>query len=194
MRARDRLAATGADGGPDPAPRRPSGRTAVPGVWDLESLVAWKGPQLVRLARALLRDPHQAEDVVQDVLATCVRKWSRIQSVDDPSAYLNRMVVNAVTSLRRRAWRREWLSDPAELPEVHLDDSSSGHAERQRCLALLRRLPDRQRIALVLRLYEDMPDEEIADLLGCSTGTVRSNAHRGLATLRRLIAEEDPRA
>lgn len=161
-------------------------------AWDLESLAAWKGPQLVRLARALLRDQHQAEDVVQEVLATCVRKWSRIQSVEDPSAYMNRMVINAVTSLHRRPWRREWLHDPAELPELGVGDPAPVHAEQQRCLALLRRLPDRQRLTLVLRLYEGLEDAEIADLLGCSTTTVRSNAHRGLATLRRLIVEEEP--
>ncbi|WP_432485339.1 SigE family RNA polymerase sigma factor [Kineococcus esterisolvens] len=196
LRLRERSGRGGAGGDPaddrEPgsAPRWRAGTPAQPGVWDLESLVAWKGPQLVRLARALLRDPHQAEDVVQDVLATCVLKWSRIQAVDDPSAYLNRMVVNAVTSLRRRPWRREQASDPADLPDLAVPDASPGHAERQRCLALLRRLPDRQRVTLVLRLYEGMPDEEIAQLLDCSTVTVRSNAHRGLATLRRLIAEE----
>ncbi|WP_432536696.1 SigE family RNA polymerase sigma factor [Kineococcus arenarius] len=159
-------------------------------MWDLESLVAWKGPQLVRLARTLLRDEHQAEDVVQDVLATCLAKWSRIQALDNPSAYLNRMVVNAVTTSRRRPWRREHASDPADLPDQGISDTAGPHAERQRCLALLRRLPDKQRIAIVLRLYEGMPDAEIADLMDCSTATVRSNAHRGLATLRRLLAEE----
>ncbi|WP_432571494.1 SigE family RNA polymerase sigma factor [Kineococcus sp. SYSU DK005] len=162
----------------------------VRGVWDLESLVAWKGPQLVRLAQVLLRDEHQAEDVVQDVLATCVLKWSRIQALEEPSAYLNQMVVNAAISSRRRPWRREHASDPADLPEQSTSDPAGPHAERQRCLALLRRLPDKQRITLALRLYEDLPDAEIADLMNCSTATVRSNAHRGLATLRRLLAEE----
>ncbi|NAZ81190.1 sigma-70 family RNA polymerase sigma factor [Kineococcus sp. R8] len=152
--------------------------------------MAWKGPELVRLARALLRDGHQAEDVVQDVLATCVLKWARIQAVDDPSAYLNRMVVNAVTSSRRRPWRREHASDPADLPERPVGDAAGAHAERQRCLDLLRRLPDKQRVAIVLRLYEGLPDREIADLMDCTPATVRSNAHRGLATLRRQLLEE----
>ncbi|GAB3462564.1 SigE family RNA polymerase sigma factor [Kineococcus endophyticus] len=182
----------GAAGGDRTARARAAGRgpagADVP--LDLESLVAWKGPQLVRLARVLLRDEHQAEDVVQDVLATCVDKWSRIRTVDDPSAYLNRMVVNAVTTLRRRPWRREHTADPADLPDPGTDDGSGPFAERQRCLALLRRLPDKQRIAIVLRLYEGLPDSEIADLMDCSTATVRSNAHRGLATLRRLLTEE----
>ncbi|GAB3452584.1 sigma-70 family RNA polymerase sigma factor [Kineococcus endophyticus] len=163
--------------------------------------MAWKGPQLVRLARTLLRDEHQAEDVVQDVLATCVLKWSRIQAVENPSAYLNRMLVNAVTTSRRRPWRREHAADPVDLPQLTEQaqhrlataggsDVAGSHAERQRCLELLRRLPDKQRVAVVLRLYEGLPDNEIADLMDCSTATVRSNAHRGLATLRRLLTEE----
>ncbi|MEZ0163182.1 sigma factor [Kineococcus sp. LSe6-4] len=127
-------------------------------MWDLESLVSWKGPELVRLARGLLRDPHQAEDVVQDVLARCVLKWSRIQAVEDPSAYLNRMVVNAVVSHHRRPWRRERVSDPAELPDAPVHDDGAGYGDRQHYLALLRRLPDAQRATLVLRLYEGLPD------------------------------------
>lgn len=154
------------------------------------AFVAWKGPQLVRLARTLLRDEHQAEDIVQDVLATALSKWARIKTLDDPSAYLNRMLVNAVISSRLRPWRREEAIDPAALPERATGDGTDSHAERQRCLALLRQLPDKQRIAIVLRLYEGLPDAEIADLMDCSTVTVRSNAHRGLATLRRLLSEE----
>lgn len=114
-------------------------------MWDLESLVSWKGPELVRLTRGLLRDPHQAEDVVQDVLARCVLKWSRVQAVEDPSAYLNRMVVNAVVSHHRRPWRRERVSDPAELPDVPVHDDGAGYGDRQHYLALLRRLPDARR-------------------------------------------------
>jgi len=118
---------------------------ALPRAGDLESLVAWKGPQMVRLARALLRDEHQAEDVVQDVLAVCVTKWTRIQSLDDPSAYLNRMVVNAVTNSRRRPWRREHVSDPADLPDRGVSDSTGPFAERQRCggIAYLRHVARR---------------------------------------------------
>lgn len=172
--------------------REHGGDRGLTGGGDLESLVAWKGPQLMRLAQMLLRDEHQAQDVVQDVLAACVAKWSRIQALEDPSAYLNRMLVNAVSTSRRRPWRREHTADPADLPEQTLGDPAGPHAERARMLALLQRLPDKQRMAVVLRIYEDLPDAEIADLMNCSMVTVRSNVHRGLATLRRLLAEEDP--
>jgi RNA polymerase sigma-70 factor (sigma-E family) len=154
--------------------------------------VATRGPRLVRLARGLLRDPHQAEDVVQDVLAKTLVQWRRISSADDIDAYVRRMVVNACTSWFRRAVRREHAHDTATLPEhAHPLDVARQVADRDRVVGLLRRLPAKQRTVLVLRHYEGMPDAEIARLLGTTEVTVRSNAHRGLASLRRLMTEDD---
>ena len=148
-----------------------------------------RGPALVRLARGLLRDPYQAEDVVQDVLANSLVQGVRVSGADDPDDYVRRMVVNACTSWFRRAARREFAHDAATLPERAVADPTDGVDERDRVVTLLRRLPTKQRAALVLRHYEGMPDAEIARLLGSSEVSVRTNAHRGLATLRRLLAE-----
>jgi len=148
-----------------------------------------RGAALVRLARGLLRDPHQAEDVVQDVLARAYVQWTRVSAADDPDAYVRRMVVNACTSWFRRAARREYAHDAASLPERVVDDPTGALDERDRVVALLRRLPAKQRAALVLRHYEGLPDAEIARLLGSSEVSVRTNAHRGLASLRRMLAE-----
>jgi len=150
-----------------------------------------RGPALVRLARGLLRDPYQAEDVVQDVLAKTLVQWGRVSGADDPDAYVRRMVVNACTSWFRRAARREFAHDATTLPERPVADPSDGIDERDRLVALLRQLPTKQRAALVLRHYEGLPDADIARLLGSSEVSVRSNAHRGLATLRRLMAESE---
>jgi RNA polymerase sigma-70 factor (sigma-E family) len=150
-----------------------------------------RGPALVRLARGLLRDPHQAEDVVQDVLARALVHWGRVSGADDPDAYVRRMVVNACTSWFRRAARREFAYDSGTLPERAVADPTGDVDERDRIVALLRRLPTKQRAALVLRHYEGMPDAEIARLLGSSEVSVRTNAHRGMATLRRLMAEAE---
>lgn len=153
--------------------------------------VTTRGPALVRLARGLLRDPYQAEDVVQDVLAKVLVQWHRVSAADDMDAYVRRMVVNACTSWFRRAVRREHAHDVATLPErVDGVDPAAALADRDRMLGLLRRLPARQRTVLVLRHYEGLPDAEIARLLGISDVTVRSNAHRGLAALRRMLAED----
>ena len=156
---------------------------------EFADFAASRGPGLVRLARGLLRDPYQAEDIVQDVLAKALMHWGRIAAVDDRDAYVRRMVVNACTSWFRRAARREFAQDSATLPERALADPTQGVDERDRIVALLRRLPAKQRAVLVLRHYEGLPDAAIADLLGSTEVTVRTNAHRGLATLRRLMAE-----
>jgi RNA polymerase sigma-70 factor (sigma-E family) len=164
-----------------------SSRTSPPteeetAVLTFEDFVAARGAALVRLARGLLRDPHAAEDVVQDVLAKALLQWGRVSAADDPVAYVNRMVVNASTSFWRRAARRERPTD--DLPEAASADRSGQVADRDELLTALRRLPAKQRTVLVLRHFEDCSDEQIADLLDVTTGTVRSNAHRGLAALR----------
>jgi RNA polymerase sigma-70 factor (sigma-E family) len=148
-----------------------------------------RGPGLVRLARGLLRDPYLAEDVVQDVLAKALVHWGRVSAADDRDAYVRKMVVNACTSWFRRAARREFAHDTATMPERPGPDPTAGIDERDRMVALLRRLPAKQRAVLVLRHYEGLQDAAIAQLVGCSEVTVRTNAHRGLATLRRLLVE-----
>ena len=156
---------------------------------DFADFASSRGPALVRLARGLLRDPYQAEDVVQDVLAKALVRWARVSSVEDPDAYVRKMVVNACTSWYRRAARREFAQDTATMPERPEPDATAGVDERDRMIALLRRLPAKQRAVLVLRHYEGLPDAAIAELLGSGEVSVRTNAHRGLATLRRLMTE-----
>ncbi len=145
----------------------------------------------MRLARGLLKDAQRGEDVVQDVLAKAVLVWPRIERADDPHAYVRRMVVNACTSYWRRLWvRRESSHEPGTLPESAMDDHSEAAAARSQMLDLLARLPTRQRAVLVLRHYEGLPDDEIADLLGISQNTVRSNAFRALAAMRRMLGQD----
>lgn len=161
-----------------------------------DDFVADHGSRLTGLARRTLRDPHAAEDVLQDVLARAYLRWDRIACMDDPTAYVNRMLLNACTSWWRRAARRESPVDDLSRgrPEPWQAAQDTAVVERDHMLALLRRLPGRQRVVLVLRHYERLDDVEIARLLGVSTGTVRSNAHRGLARLRQNLATTGARA
>jgi RNA polymerase sigma-70 factor (sigma-E family) len=158
---------------------------------DFEEFVALRGPTLVRLARGLLKDPHLAEDVVQDVLARALLQWERVSAARDVDAYVRRMVVNACTSWFRRAARRERVTDQPLVLDKPVADRTGQFVDRELLIALLRRLPAKQRAVLVLRHYEGLSDTDIALTLNCSEVTVRSNAHRGLARLRDLIAEID---
>lgn len=160
---------------------------------DFDEFVMTQAPSLVRLARGLLKNPHDAEDVVQDVLAKALLKWGTICAADHPEAYVRRMVVNACTSFFRRPSRREAPTEfatPSFGMRMVRADATEELAQRDRMMTLIRRLPTKQRAVLVLRHYEDRSDADIADLLGCSQVTVRSNAMRGLATLRRWMEEE----
>src|SRR5919199_733219 len=95
----------------------------------------------------------------------------------------------AASSDRELRRKREFAHDADTMPERAVADPTGDVDERDRIVALLRRLPTKQRAALVLRHYEGLPDAEIARLLGSSEVSVRTNAHRGMATLRRLLAE-----
>lgn len=156
---------------------------------DFDAFVLARAASLFGLARRLLRDPGHAEDVVQDVLAKAFQHWDRILQHEAPEPYVRRMVINACTSFWRRPMRREVVL-AAETMSLAVDhrqrtpDASGAVDDRELVLSLLRKLPPRQRAVLVLRHYEGLHDAEIAELLGCSPQTVRSNVHRGLASLR----------
>ena len=156
-----------------------------------DELVTSSERRLLRLGLMLTGGVHSAEDLVQTVFARAHRKWDRISAVDNPEAYLRTMVVNEFLSWRRLLKNREIpLAEPIDRPS----DEDVGHRQAQRDAAwrLLAGLPRQQRAVLVLRYYEDLPDDEIAELLGVAPATVRSNAARGLAKLRtNLPAEEE---
>lgn len=155
-----------------------------------DELVVSNERRLLRLALMLSGGVHSAEDLVQTVLARAHRRWGRISSLEHPEAYLRTMVVNEFLSWRRRLKNRE--VPMAELAEpVSGEDISSRQAQRDAAWRLLASLPRQQRAVLVLRFYEDLPDDEIAAVLGCSPSTVRSNAARGLASLRASLPLSD---
>jgi RNA polymerase sigma-70 factor (sigma-E family) len=141
-------------------------------------------PGLLRFGHVLTGSPQEAEDLVQEALAKCLRRW-RLARADDPVAYVRRTMINTHLTRWRRWGSRVRLGD---VPEAGREDA--GLARRDDWDALRRalaELPSRQRAVLVLRYLEDLPDPSIAALLGCRPGTVRSQAARGLAALRPLL-------
>jgi RNA polymerase sigma-70 factor (sigma-E family) len=144
---------------------------------------------LVRLAALLLADTGTAEEIVQDAYVRLHQRWRGLREPDRALGYLRTSVVNGARSaLRHRAVAQRYaagLRPPPDVPSAeaaHLD--SAGNAE---LLAALRRLPVRQREALVLRYYADLSEAEIADAMGISRGAVKSHAARGIAALRQTM-------
>jgi len=156
---------------------------------DYENFVRAELPRLLRYATMLTGEREQAADLVQDVLVKVYRRWSRISDADHPDRYVLRMVTNGYLSWRRSRAAR--VVAAGDLPdEARPGDFASDHALREDMWQRLARLPRRQRAVVVLRYYEQSPDAEIADLLGCAQGTVRAHAHRALATLRNGLTIE----
>ena len=147
-----------------------------------EDFVQTHLPRLARFAGVLCGDRWLAEDVVQEVLARAHGRWDHIAGMDQPDAYVRRMIVNEFLSWRRRIRRIVLVSSVPERPDVA--DPATQQADREALVAELTKLPRKQRTVIVMRYYGGFSDMEIAADLGCSVGTVRSHASRALAALR----------
>lgn len=143
-------------------------------------------PGLVRLGYVLTGDRGLAEDLAQTALAGACRAWWRVKRADDPDAYVRRILINASNrQFRRRRPAEEALPVPeGSVPEGSLADPAAEADQRSDLMAALRELAPRQRAVIVLRYWADLNDAQVAALLGCSEGTVRSQAWRALAKLR----------
>jgi len=141
------------------------------------------GEALIGLAYVLCGDRAQAEDATQDALTRLYLRWSRIE---DPLPYARRCVVNATNDQGRRSGRqqrREQLAARLE-PPVAAGLMDEHVADRDQVVRALRRLPHGQRAVIVLRYWLELPEPEIARILGNSVGTVKSQASRALGKLR----------
>jgi RNA polymerase sigma-70 factor (sigma-E family) len=155
-------------------------------VLSFDAFAADRLARLLRFATALTCDPHLAQDIVQEVMIRAQSRWSRISALDAPDHYVKRMITNEYLSWRRRRAARDIVSAHSTLEAIGppVGDPAHQHAEREAMRARIATLPRKQRAAIVLRYYEDNTDDEIAKVLGCSAGTVRSHISRALGTLR----------
>lgn len=154
-----------------------------------QSFLVGRWPRLMRTAFLLTGEQHAAEDLVQTTLEQVYVAWRRVGSTDDPDAYVRRVMINAHARKHRRRLK-EFLaprSDSDLVPE--LPDSGDRIAQaddRSALLTALSQLPPRQREAVVLRYWEDLSEGRTAEAMGCSVGTVKSNAAKGIAKLRAI--------
>lgn len=147
-------------------------------------------PALLRYAMMLTGDPHTAQDLVQETMVRVQLSWRRIARANSPDGYVRRILTNQFIDLHRGGWlRRVMLRPEPDHRFAAVDDHAQESVERDQMWAMLGTLPRRQRAVLVLRYYEDLPDADIAEVLGCAVGTVRSSISRALATLRTEFVE-----
>ena len=152
----------------------------------LGDYVRGQWPALVRYATALCGDPTEAEELVQSALVRVALRWPVVRDKDNPDGYVRRAIVNGYLTTWRRIRSRE--TSVAEPPEVGVvADSATGIDDVMTVRRALATLPPRQRAVLVLRYLEDRSEQETADLLGCSVGTVKSQASKALAKLRNAV-------
>lgn len=153
-------------------------------------------PRMKRLAFLLTGDLDSAADLLQSAYANVYPRWDRISAMGSPEAYLHRSMVNLRTSWWRRHRNREYAV--SEVPESAWAAGgpidTEAYVESQVLLAALKAIPEKQRVTVVLRYYCDFSEAETAEVMQCSTGTVKSNASRGLARLRRVLTATDESA
>ena len=146
--------------------------------------VAARWPRLFRLAYLLTSDEAAAEDLLQTTMEKTYARWPRVGRMEEPEAYVRKIMVNAVVSARRSiGWRREWARDV--LPDCPLPSEDHAVLDHALLWPLVCALPERQRAVVVLRYYEDLTEAQTAEVLGCAVGTVKSQAHDAMRALRR---------
>lgn len=142
-------------------------------------------PLLARTAWLLTGDARRAEELVQATLVRTYVHWPRAND-GDPLAYARRVLATQrIDSWRRR--RREVLVAPSDVPQIVEEASEHRHAQRDHLVRALRVLPERRRRVIVLRYLLDLSEQQVAEDLGISVGTVKSAASRGLAQLRGVL-------
>jgi RNA polymerase sigma-70 factor (sigma-E family) len=160
-----------------------------------EAFVAEASDTLFRTGFLMTGDAGYAEDLVQETFLRVARRWSQVQSMDYPAAYARRILINLVLhdADRRSRQKAELMPagagpDPADQDAARVLRGVDDLAEFRWALA---QLPARQGAVLVLRYWADLPVAEVADILGCSAGTVKSTASRAAGRLAAMLARAE---
>lgn len=160
-----------------------------PGDDTYTAYVSEKVPWLRRVAYLLCQDWHRADDLVQVSAAKLYVQWRRVERMENPDAYLHRILLNTYLAEQRTSWWQRVV--PMGDDREALDTVARNVADLESAIdisAALAALPARQRAAIVLRHFCDLSVEETAELMSCSSGTVKSHTSRGLAALRSSLA------
>jgi RNA polymerase sigma-70 factor (sigma-E family) len=167
----------------DPSHGPPASHEAISALYAQHAL------GLTRLALVMIGDREGAEDVVQDAFLGLHRRFAGLRDPDKALVYLRSAVLNNSRSVLRRRRLPSWFAGTYEPPVWSAESAAMVSAERRAVMAALQLLPHRQREALVLRYYAELSEEETAETMGVSRGTVKSTTHRALNALGRLLGE-----
>ena len=154
---------------------------------DFRHFMATRSAALLRTAYLLTGDRGLAEDLVQNTMTKAYRHWGMVRRSGVPEAYVRRILVNE----RNSHWRRDRFRARevvGEIPDRQGRDEAQAYADRDELWQALRAMPPRTRAVLVLRYWEDLSEAQTADLLGCTVGTVKSQASRGLRKLAEVLS------
>jgi len=149
---------------------------------EFDEFVVTRSSRLLRTAFLLTRDWALAEDLLQTALAKSWFAWGRLD--DNPEPYVRKVLVNTYASWWRRRWRAETPTESLPDSQAHGPDPTAQVDDRDELWQALGRLPRRQQAVIVLRYFEDLTEAQTADVLGVSTGTVKSQTSKALARLR----------
>jgi RNA polymerase sigma-70 factor (sigma-E family) len=153
---------------------------------DFAAYMAARQPSLLRTAYLLTGDQHTAEDLVQTAFAKLYLSWDKVQRRELVDGYVRRILVNENNSLWRRAWKRRETSTDT-VPDHQAVTDTHDEGVKAALWEFVQSLPRKQRAVVVLRFYEDLSEAEVADILGISVGTVKSQSSRALAALRSRV-------
>jgi RNA polymerase sigma-70 factor (sigma-E family) len=159
---------------------------------EFREYVAARQAVLFRSAVLLTGNRHDAEDLLQTALTRLAARWQAVRRTGTPDAYVRKIMYHQrISWWRRRRHGGEYAS--GELPDVRDQGDLAGDSALRLALAnVLRQLTPKQRAVVILRYYEDLPEAEVARILGCTVGTVRSQTYRTLARLRDLCPDLAP--
>jgi RNA polymerase sigma-70 factor (sigma-E family) len=165
---------------------------------EFEHFVADSVDGLLRAAYLITWDFAEAEDLVQECLFRVARRWPRVRAMEHPGAYARKVLVNlALDEGRRRTRQKSELTlSGTRADEEHEDEAAVrvlGWVETNTDLtSALGRLAPRQRVTLVLRYFDDLSEAQVAEVMGCSVGTVKSTSSRALQRLRDMVERPAP--
>ena len=150
---------------------------------EFSDFVVAASPALLRTAWLLTGSTSAAQDLVQTALLRCWTRWSRVHNRDHPEGYARKVMFSTFLTARRRLWRSEIPF--SDVPDQPVEGDAAAEADLRAIIrASLAELSQKQRAVMVLRYFDDLPEAEIARVMGISVGSVKTHASRALARLR----------